>query len=671
VIPRSAQLLVFWMSWVTFGWFHQGGGWNQNARFAQVRAIVEQGTLAVDDYFVWFDPERSGSLKRMPAYRFNIFWPRKDARSEYAPVHPPEALRWGAEIGTDTCSGDVAYAPNGHFYPNKPPGISLLAVPAYFAIYHFERALKLDPDDAWIMTVNAWLTSALTVGLISAWGVVLMLRLGARLFPGRTRAALAAALACGFGTTFFPFGTMLFDHNVTAVLLLASFADVRGGKPGRAGLWAGIATLTNYLAAIPGAAFGVWALTRSRASESAGTLSRESTELKSARAFTSAATVVRFTLGVLPSAIALLWHNEVCFGSPWTLSTAFQNPLFKETAPALFGMFTLPSWFAALCITVSPWRGLFVLCPVMILAVVALFRSRARESAGNSPQPSAETGSARALTSAATGGWPAKLRAERRLILFVAGFFFLVNISFNGFHGGMSSGPRYLIPALPFLALALVPAFARWKKTAAVLMTASIAQQTLLTATDAMCPVGVHDMAWQNHPDEWKEKLWGNSIVWKYALPLWRNGIAQPVLDAEISEWEQIASVQVEKISDLNPHKAFYKNAAKLWPEYFRRDPESALRDFLKDGWGIKAFPPDELRVCEVPPIIAAFRGPVSVNRVAVWQGTLTDIDATAWHSFNIGEFQYPGSRWSVALLAFIWLGGWSLWVAIRKVPES
>src|SRR5436190_21051193 len=50
---RRLQSLLFALSFITFAWFHQGGGWNQNARFAQVRAIVEEGTLAVDDYLVY------------------------------------------------------------------------------------------------------------------------------------------------------------------------------------------------------------------------------------------------------------------------------------------------------------------------------------------------------------------------------------------------------------------------------------------------------------------------------------------------------------------------------------------------------------------------------------------------------------------------------------------
>ena len=31
-----------------YAYFYQAGGWNQNARFDLVRALVEQGTLTID-----------------------------------------------------------------------------------------------------------------------------------------------------------------------------------------------------------------------------------------------------------------------------------------------------------------------------------------------------------------------------------------------------------------------------------------------------------------------------------------------------------------------------------------------------------------------------------------------------------------------------------------------
>jgi hypothetical protein len=45
------------------------------------------------------------------------------------------------------------------------------------------------------------------------------------MFPQYPNAALGAAVTFGLGTTFFPFATLLFDHNLTAVFY--SRASVR------------------------------------------------------------------------------------------------------------------------------------------------------------------------------------------------------------------------------------------------------------------------------------------------------------------------------------------------------------------------------------------------------------------------------------------------------------
>ena len=50
-------------------------------------------------------------------------------------------------------------------------------------------------------------------------------------------------------------------------------------------------------------------------------------------------------------------------------------------------------------------------------------------------------------------------------------------------YGGDSPGPRFFIPALPFLALGLAPAFARWRAPTAVLAAASVLASTAVLLT--------------------------------------------------------------------------------------------------------------------------------------------------------------------------------------------
>jgi hypothetical protein len=584
------QLLLFALSWITFAWFHQGGGWNQNARFAEVRALVEEGTFAIDDFLV-YRPGEGDVLVREKVVNGEFVRGGKTCRlcwSGGGAVIPVNGRAPGdgaevAVVGTETCSGDVGYSPDGHFHPNKPPGMSLLAVPVYFAAWHVERALGLNPDDWRVMNGNLWLCSVFTVGLASALGVVLFARVALAMFPGRVRASVAAAIVLGFGTTFFPFGTLLFDHNTTAVLLLAAFSSVRGGQPFRAGIFAGAAAVVNYLAAIPGIFFGVWALARSRRGSDA----------------------MKYLAGVLPCFVGLLAYNAAAFGSALTLNTSFQNPAFKEVEPAFLGMFTAPSWFATVCLTVSPWRGLFVLSPVLVLSLVGFWQWW-------------------------RGG---ALAAERRIAIAVAAFFFLVNICFNGFHGGFSAGPRYLVPALPFLCLPLVPVFAQWRFIAGLLAAVSIVQQVLLTATDALNPLGMGEHAWRDQPDEWKEKMHGNSLVWRYAWPLFAEGRAWPPLRDEWEEW-------LEKHPALSAEE---RDAA--WQKVQRGEKE--------------------------PLLLAAIPGPVSVNPMGPWDGTYFALfsphsrpaDAA---SCNAGEWLWPGSRTSLVPLVVLWGVGVWIWRRAR-----
>ncbi len=623
---RRLQSLLFALSFITFAWFHQGGGWNQNARFAEVRAIVEQGRLAINDYMVFHRGEgrklvRSKVERGEYSYggvRHQLSWgdwrnvgtkEKPDWQQLTVNDTPLDPTATMVVVGEGTCTGDVGMAPDGHFHPNKPPGASLLAVPPYFVLYHVERWLGLDPDDWWVLNVNVWLCSVLTVGLVSALGVVLVLRVAAQLYPGHPAAALGAALAFGFGTTFFPFATLMFDHNVTAVLLLASFSSARNGRPVSSGVWAGIAALTNYLAAIPGAMFGVWLLCRRRRqvpdrpnAEPAG----DPADLR-----LQWGNAARFTLGVLPCLVALLAYNVAAFGSPFALNTSFQNPAFKEIAPAFLGMFSWPSWFATVVITVSPWRGVFILSPVLILALACLI-----------------------------GRWKMEtLVAERRLILACAAYFFLINICFNGFHGGFTAGPRYLIPALPFVCIPLAGAFVRWPRPTTLLAAVSIAQQSLLTITDALNPLGLGAHVWVDHPGEWKEKLAGNSIVWRYAWPMFARDRAWPVIDAKFDEWigKERAGLAKKGLTGDALDAQVAKLRSEGWEKVMRGEPE--------------------------PLWIAAIDGPVSTNVIGPWDGTYfrqfpAHSEAARWSSFNAGELFFPRSRWSVAPLLVLWIAG-------------
>jgi hypothetical protein len=420
-----------------------------------VRAVVEQGRFAIDDYLFYSDFERVDGrthFERVPIENgmFQIRsrllvagWPG----AEPVPVHGeyPEDVTV-ADMGRFSVTGDLAFA-RGHFYPNKAPGTALLAVPGYALLYGAERLAGLDPDDWWVMTVNAWLTGALSVGLLAALGVVSFFNVALALWS-RPRAAAWATVTFAFGTLYFPYATMLFEHDVVAALLVIGFgfllnAQRQGtGSPWSlvlAGLTLGWAAISTYIVVVPLAMIVAWSIWRSR----------------------SVWHLVWLGAGLALPFATLCFYNQVAFGWPFTTNYHFQNPQFQEQG-AFLSVFVVPALKPLLGVLVSPFRGLFFSSPVLLAGVVSLVAMARRR----------------------------ELRAEAVLFAGVFAFFLLFNVSFNGWEGGWGVGPRYLIPAVPFLALPLVLAFDRRPLITLVLAVVSAFTMLTFTVVDPHSPLG-------------------------------------------------------------------------------------------------------------------------------------------------------------------------------------
>ena len=604
--PQRIELFLFITCFFAFAYFNQGGGWNQNARFAEVRAVVEEGRFAIDDFLVYKRNAAGDDLVRVPldhaeyssnGERFRLCW----VDMEWT-LYPMGDLPLGpgvkkAAMVSICASGDVGYVPKtGHFHPNKPPGTTLLAVPGYFLIYHVEKLLGLNPDHWWILDVNAWLTSVCSVGLISALGCVFFFRITREMVDGALLPALLATFAFAFGTTFFPFSTILFDHDLTASLFVATFYCLRryGGRYGYwpavcAGVCSGLAVLTNYPAVLGVAALGLYALL-------AGGFNWRRT--------------LAFCAGGIPPAIVLGLYSWSCYGSILGLSNDFQSPLFKDEG-AFLGMFTIPhteeqlwrTFYVAKLLLFSPFRGVFWFCPVLLMSFIGLM------------------------------AW-IRQRRFADVALCLGGFmlFFVMNTLFNGYHAGFSAGPRYLIPGIAFLAFPLVSAFKRWPVITCGLAVVSIGINLLLTATDAQNPTGIggHTRIEGRREDQTYD------LISEYAWPLFWYGSAKPLLEQELV-------VEMEKNRQ--------RIAAQTDDLVERAQLELSLQAVLRRG----------IERGEASPfLLASVKGPVSVNPLGVFEG-LFEYDffpprsrQCRWASFNVGEFLWPESRWSLLPLVVI-----------------
>jgi hypothetical protein len=351
----------------------------------------------------------------------------------------------------------------GHYYSVKAPGVAFLTVPLYKALdaagfpkLSADAARTADGHGAgrWVQagypiglygndkerTLRVRKTiaeSTLTVwalGLLGALAPAIALLLLVRWCSERIEPGIgtAVALTLGLGTLVFPFATLFFGHVLAAMLAFAAFAVLwkeRDGAPrimlvASAGMLAGLAVTTEYPLAIAGAIVGVYAISRGR------------------RFRRGAA----YTLGVAVGVAPLLAYNLWAFGSITHFSYNDAVSAQGITGHDIIGLndegffgIGVPDPLVALKLLFAA-KGLLTLSPVLALGVIGtvlLFRR------GH--------------------------RAEALVMGAVPLAYLVYNSGYWLPFGGGSPGPRFLIPALPFLAVPLAVTFRRFPLTSLAL----------------------------------------------------------------------------------------------------------------------------------------------------------------------------------------------------------
>jgi hypothetical protein len=305
----------------------------------------------------------------------------------------------------------------GDLRSDKAPGQPLLAVPAYAVL----RAVGAEPASHHRINQN------LSLWWVTLWSSVLPLALVAALTYRVARAidrraAIWAALSIALATPMLTYGSQLFGHVLAATAAYAAWvaARPRDVSPRRlfiAGLLAGFATITEYPAAIVLLVVGAVVLWRHRQS------------FRAIGSYGAGATIM--------GAVAA-WYQRVAFGSFFSVSYAHRadqhNGLFGIDPPQL-GRFV--SFLA------GP-RGLLATAPIVFIAlagIVLLLRSK--------------------------NVW----RVDAAVALAVFSGFVIVEIGMTDLWRGDAFGPRYLIPALPFL---VVPLTAVWGRVRPLAMAAAV-----------------------------------------------------------------------------------------------------------------------------------------------------------------------------------------------------
>ncbi len=198
-------LLLGSVTFFSFIYFYEAGGWNQNSRFDLLRAIVERHTLRTDAYYQ-----------------------NTEDRALVA----------------------------GHYYSDKAPGLVFLAVPFALAARPAMRIVGIDPESPRGEIALSYIVSAGASALPAALAGICLFFLGLR-FGASTTAAAFATLAMALGTPFWAYATLFWAHALAGACLIFAFAaalQLRESTTARldflwalaVGLTAGWATVTEY-----------------------------------------------------------------------------------------------------------------------------------------------------------------------------------------------------------------------------------------------------------------------------------------------------------------------------------------------------------------------------------------------------------------------------------------
>ena len=181
--------------------------------------------------------------------------------------------------------------------PTKRPACRCAALPAYALLRTF---LASSLDDHTFLIVSSYVVTVLTVGVAGAFLAVLVFFTARKLGASR-RGATIAAMGLGLGSIAFPFSTMLFSHQLTALLLFASFVLLfrcREQYSDRvsvaAGVLAAAAVLTEFPAVVAVALLGAYHAGKDR----------------------RARRVLTFCAGALGPALLLGIYLSIAFGGP-------------------------------------------------------------------------------------------------------------------------------------------------------------------------------------------------------------------------------------------------------------------------------------------------------------------------------------------------------------------
>jgi hypothetical protein len=312
---RRRMLLIAAVIFISYCYFYEGGGWNQNSRFDMVRAILEQKTLSIDTYH--------------------------ENTQDKALSH-------------------------GRYYSDKAPGLAFLALPVALSARPMLRVVGVDPLSPRGLQITSYDITVFAVALPTALACGCLFLIALQLGSNVSGAAFAS-LGMGLATPMWAYATLLWGHALAGACLVFGFAaalmlrESRGGTSDLVrglvvGLFAGWATVSEYPAAPGSAILAVLALA----------IVWRDGPARRWRVFSGV------SAGALACIAVLMFYQYRAFGSAIHPSYSYyQEGAFPWMKHGYMGL-TYPRIDVMLKLLFGCRRGLFFAAPALILAPFGL-----------------------------------------------------------------------------------------------------------------------------------------------------------------------------------------------------------------------------------------------------------------------------------------------------------
>jgi hypothetical protein len=356
------------------------------------------------------------------------------------------------------------------YYTDKAPGVSLWVAAVYAVLRPVLPPAMMPTGPKADRFLLRWLLTLLCVtapcGAFAAtfWKFC-------RRFAAPTT-ALWLVVGYSFGSMALPFSVLLFSHALSAALLFWAFMllfSLRSSRPAwpepgsagapsptkperenahfrrrclTAGVFGGFAIGCEYPTLIIVGLLGLYVLA-----------AKSPTKVRIARAIAYGCGIA---VGLAPAELYNVLTFHTLFAGGYAHLT---DPYFAHgMARGILGV-GLPTWNAIWGTTFSPYRGLFILSPWLLLAGPG-FAAMARRGLG----------------------------LEAWLCGVISAAYFLFQAGYAFWDGGASVGPRHFLPALPFLVFPVLFAFqdARSRRIGQALICFSVVQIVLIVMTNPL-----------------------------------------------------------------------------------------------------------------------------------------------------------------------------------------